>query len=307
MDGLGPIGIDVRENNRNPDEDVDGNQGMSGSMSFGSALAKYKQAEPHGTFGADQSEPASTARWLGPSVGKISGNSRQRIEMAIKAAKAVYGNDTVMVRLAVSQAILESGAGLNSGLAIEGNNFFGIKGRGNAGTINFDTSEVFNGRTSRINAGFAKNDTPEASFLQHHDLMNRPRYASVLAAAAAGDFEGAATAVRQSGYATDPGYTAKLIDINRRLVDPLLNAPAEQLVSDKDVPNGNRASLRVQTTSLTLSGNPLPQATILASGTVTAANASIAPAKVAAAAPTPLSAGNRFAGLSDAPTPNQVS
>jgi hypothetical protein len=151
----------------------------------------------------------------------LNGNTQARIADVIAAARHVYGNNEAMVRLTVSQAVLESGSHLNSGLARK-NNFFGIKGKGTAGIKQFETNEDYGAGLVKINAGFAVNATPEDSFLQHKALLEKPRYASVQNAAKEGNFEQVAHNIQAAGYATDPAYAQKLIDINNRIVGPLM-------------------------------------------------------------------------------------
>ncbi len=140
-------------------------------------------------------------------------DAKQNIRNVVQAAVNIYGNDMVRARLAVAQAVLESGlTGKPSGLARH-NNFFGIKGSGTAGTVNMMTSE-YRGGWVRESAGFAANATAEDSFRQHAELLRRTRYRSVMSATS---LEDAAYAVQHSGYATDPTYAEKLIAIDRTI------------------------------------------------------------------------------------------
>lgn len=218
--------------NRTDDDDDDTSTFDASSLSgLESSIDQFNNPTPLENFvsrsslnydAANLGTTPKPAIWSGPSVGALSPDSQQRIKQVIQAARSIYGNNDVMVRLTVSQALLESGARLNSGLAVQGNNFFGIKGEGSSGTIVMPTHEYVNGQTITINAAFARNATPEDSFLQHKRLLERPRYQGVLSAADQGNFDLAARAIQDSGYATDPSYAAQLIAINDRIVSPLM-------------------------------------------------------------------------------------
>ncbi len=155
-------------------------------------------------------EPTTTPTGLNPD-----GILTQLKQAAIQA----YPDNPKMQQVALSQAILESGLqnGKMSGLAQQ-NNFFGIKAPGTAGTVNMPTNEFMNGQNQRVNAGFGANQTPGDSFNQYKTLMNKPRYAGVLAADTP---EQAFAALQQSGYATDPNYGRKLKNVFNNYIMPM--------------------------------------------------------------------------------------
>lgn len=133
------------------------------------------------------------------------------IQSAIQAAKATYPDDPVRAKLAAAQAIQESGlSGRPSQLATQHNNYFGIKGSGNAGNVAYHSKEHDSGGWSNPVSNFASYKTPEDSFQAHKALMSKDRYKAVMQAQ---DFESAAKAVQHSGYATDPNYSNQLIKI----------------------------------------------------------------------------------------------
>ena len=169
----------------------------------------------------------SFGSWNGPSVGSLGNDTQERIRKLYQASLNVFGGDEVRARLAVSQAILESGVGLNSGLARK-NNFFGIKGVGTAGSDTFSTRE-FAGGWRTENAGFAINNTAEDSVLQYKHTLGNSRYAAVMQASTFGQ---AAHAVRAGGYATDPDYAAKLERIHNTIVAPLIAGQSQAVASN---------------------------------------------------------------------------
>ncbi len=106
-------------------------------------------------------------------------------------------------RLILAQAALETGWGRSA----PGQNYFGIKGGGGDGLL---TTEYVNGRPVQVREPFRSYESPEQSFLDYANLMMRPRYEGVRGA---GSLEAQAEALQAAGYATDPEYAAKLIQI----------------------------------------------------------------------------------------------
>jgi uncharacterized protein YraI len=122
----------------------------------------------------------------------------------------------VPASVTVAQAILESGWG-RSALARDGNSQFGIKCFGGPGSVamacrSYPTSECVNASCFPSVASFRMYRTMADSF-QDHDRFLRlnSRYAAALQAAGNPDLF--ATRLQQAGYATDPGYAAKLIGL----------------------------------------------------------------------------------------------
>ncbi|MFO1462423.1 MAG: glucosaminidase domain-containing protein [bacterium] len=118
----------------------------------------------------------------------------------------------VPASVSLAQAALESGWGKHA----PGQNFFGIKGRGPAGTQRLSTREFHRGRMVRTLANFRRYHDPLESFLDHARLLAEgPRLHHAMA------YRHNAQAfvhALQSGpyrYATDPRYEAKLLAIIR--------------------------------------------------------------------------------------------
>lgn len=139
-------------------------------------------------------------------------------KILVDAALAAWEDDILRAKLAVTQAVLESNWIRNpSLLAIKYNNLFGIKGSGTAGSVDLMTYEYEDGEWKREPHPFAVNKSLEESFNQHKRLMYRPRYVSVRGAKT---LEDVFNAVWKSGYATDPKYPQKLMNIYKQhLVD----------------------------------------------------------------------------------------
>ena len=119
----------------------------------------------------------------------------------------------ILPSITLSQAILESNWG-ESELTKEYNNYFGIKSIDESDNrIVFNTNEYIDGELTVRSAAFRAYDTPEASFT-HHGLLigTASRYRQVTEAK---DYREAAQQLYANGYATDPEYPQKLIDIIR--------------------------------------------------------------------------------------------
>lgn len=135
-----------------------------------------------------------------------------------KMYKAIYDqavakgveNPEVVARLGAAQTSQETGYGKH----MVGNNAFGIKGKGTAGSVNAQTQEFENGGMVKQKADFAAFNSPEESAGGYIDfLMKNPRYKGVLSAKTT---EEAIAAQGKSGYATDPNYFAALTSINKK-------------------------------------------------------------------------------------------
>ena len=110
--------------------------------------------------------------------------------------------------ITLAQGILESGAGKGR-LAVQANNHFGIKCHDwNGKKIYHDDDEE--------QECFRKYDNPEYSYRDHSlFLSNRSRY-SFLFNLKKDDYKQWAKGLKKAGYATDPKYPQKLIDLIQR-------------------------------------------------------------------------------------------
>jgi len=106
--------------------------------------------------------------------------------------------------ITLAQGILESGAG-NSELAKKSNNHFGIKCHDWEGERVYHDDDI-------KNDCFRKYAKPEESFEDHSQFLKRPRYVQLYALAVT-DYKGWAHGLKQCGYATDPDYATRLINL----------------------------------------------------------------------------------------------
>jgi len=117
----------------------------------------------------------------------------------------------VSPQVLVAQAALESGWGRHVG---GDHNLFGIKAGSSwhGATRSVSTSEYENGTLHKESAKFRSYASIADSFDDYAALLkNNPRYAAALHAG--GDNAAFARALQHAGYATDPGYAAKITAI----------------------------------------------------------------------------------------------
>lgn len=121
----------------------------------------------------------------------------------------------VLPSITIAQAILESNWGTSS-LASQYNNYFGIKGDDPANTKVLQTKEYTDGQWITINGRFRVYSDFRESMKDHTTLLvngtswNSQQYKQVIQS---NDYVEAAVALQKDGYATDPGYTTKIIRI----------------------------------------------------------------------------------------------
>lgn len=117
----------------------------------------------------------------------------------------------VLASLTIAQAILESAWG-ESELAVNANNLFGIKASADWEGAKYtrETREYINNEATTITADFKAYNTLQESISDHSALLQKERYTKVLQAT---DYKVACQEVYNAGYATDPNYPTKLIDL----------------------------------------------------------------------------------------------
>lgn len=125
-------------------------------------------------------------------------------EVAVHAMKE-HG---IPASITLAQGLLESGNG-NSELAREARNHFGIK----------CTPDWTGGKSyhddDRKNDCFRKYKDAADSYEDHARFLQRPRYAALFELRTT-DYKGWAHGLKKAGYATDPRYPQKLIDLIER-------------------------------------------------------------------------------------------
>lgn len=118
-------------------------------------------------------------------------------------------------RIILAQGALESGWGRSA----PGNNFFGIKGPGQA----LGTTEVGPNGSYRTTDNFRSYGTLGESVADYGRLLLTPRYDAVRNATG---LDAQAAALGRSGYATDPNYGQKVRSIAQNIVPLGANVPS---------------------------------------------------------------------------------
>ena len=115
----------------------------------------------------------------------------------------------ILPSLIIAQAILETGWGTNNKIP---NNFFGIQAdnswKGKKKLVR--THEYVNGKKVYVNAYFRVYDNIYDSLRDRYLFLQKPRYKAVVGEK---DYKKACHEVWKAGYATDPNYPKKLINI----------------------------------------------------------------------------------------------
>lgn len=121
----------------------------------------------------------------------------------------------VRASISIAQAILESEWG-KSDLATLYNNLYGVKSNDVSQSVMMMTTEFVNGKPITVQASFKVYDSIASSIEDHAKLMtegttwDNSLYHPVLQAAT---YQEAAQALRTAGYATDPDYPGKIIEV----------------------------------------------------------------------------------------------
>lgn len=124
----------------------------------------------------------------------------------VNAAKKIAQAANFPLSVLLGQAAIETG---RSGQNAPGNNWFGIKGSGTAGTQNLSTQEADQGGNFyNTNSNFAGYRTPEDSINAYINLI-KSRYTQ--AYAQKNNPVAMIQAIHKGGYATDPNYAMKVM------------------------------------------------------------------------------------------------
>jgi flagellar rod assembly protein/muramidase FlgJ len=133
------------------------------------------------------------------------------IGMLAGAAQACQRKTGIPASITLAQAALESSWGSRA----PGNNLFGIKADKSwtGPTTTFATHEHLDGKDVAMPDTFRRYPSYADSMVDHAQfLLKNPRYAACFKQT---DGAGWARALQTAGYATDPDYAKKLIDIMR--------------------------------------------------------------------------------------------
>ncbi len=133
------------------------------------------------------------------------------IEMQSEMAVREMWRTGIPASITLAQAIVESSWGKGP-LAVEGNNYFGIKCNNNwsGATIYQEDDDYKNGEL--IASCFRKYASVEESYIDHSNfLVENSRYGNLFTLSIT-DYKGWARELKAAGYATDHRYAEKLIE-----------------------------------------------------------------------------------------------
>lgn len=122
-----------------------------------------------------------------------------------------YNASGILPSITIAQAGIESGWG-TSGLSSTYNNLFGIKGKGDKGSVNMSTTEYSGlGVPYSTKANFAVYSSPLASIKAHTEFLTSNSRYEDHGLFNASDYKGQAEALQNAGYATSPTYGNDLV------------------------------------------------------------------------------------------------
>lgn len=158
--------------------------------------------------GSGESAPPAVNYETPPDFKKMS--HQEFIDYIGPLAGEVQGKTGVPASVTIAQAILETGWG--KATIGEAHNLFGIKGEGPAGSISAPTQEFINGKWVMVDGSFRAYHTFQESIEDHAQFfLENSRYRGALAFT--NNPDEFARQIASAGYATDPMYANKLIDI----------------------------------------------------------------------------------------------
>lgn len=142
-------------------------------------------------------------------------SNEEFIERLVPHAQTLQKGYGILPSIIIGQAILESNWGASE-LSSKYNNLFGMKSFGHSDYATLDTQEYMDGRWITIQEDFRVYQSWEESMDDHTMLFvngvdwSPQKYEKVLAARS---YKEAAIALQEAGYATDPGYANKVIQV----------------------------------------------------------------------------------------------
>ena len=149
-------------------------------------------------------------------AGRVTPTQADFLQTHQNSAAGAEAETGIPAAFMVAQAAHESGWGKHEIRNADGStshNLFGIKAGANwsGKTTTVMTTEVVHGEPRKVMAKFRAYASYDESFRDYANLMkDNPRYAKVVASGNAQSPQAFAQGLQRAGYATDPGYAAKL-------------------------------------------------------------------------------------------------
>jgi hypothetical protein len=188
----------------NPFSGISSSLNMSGSSNLSGLTG--------GSVGASYGNPTLDTNVKSTPFNGSQGEWYNKMYNSVLAAAKAKGlpNPEIIAQLGAAQSAQETGYGRH----MVGNNAFGIKGQGTAGSVSAMTSEFSGGGYTSMSQSFAAYNSLEESAEGYVDFITKNnRYAGVLNAKS---FAEAATAIAAAGYATDPNYAQSIYNIGNK-------------------------------------------------------------------------------------------
>lgn len=145
----------------------------------------------------------------------ISQHDKNFVNKLLPEAVTVQKKYRILTSITLAQAILESNWG-KSELAAKYHNLFGVKAGANQPGVNLTTTEYRDGKPETVTGRFRVYDSwnqsidDHATLLAHGTDWNAQQYKEVVQA---DNFKDSAKGLSMDGYATDPAYAQKIIQI----------------------------------------------------------------------------------------------
>jgi flagellum-specific peptidoglycan hydrolase FlgJ len=134
------------------------------------------------------------------------------INKILQPALHTYKTHNLLPSVTIAQSVGESGWGPSSGLATKGNNLFGIKcgSKWTGKAYTAKTGEFLNGKNVTITDSFRAYDSMADSVIDRANFLSASRYKDMMTKNTAREqFQ----AMKNGGYATDPNYVNKMMQI----------------------------------------------------------------------------------------------
>lgn len=166
---------------------------------------------------AGASTTTSSSAQAGSESGVASGNARSFVHALLPHAANAGAQLGVAPEVLVAHAALESGWGKRAIRNVDGSdshNLFGIKAGASwrGATANVLTTEYVNGVAQKKVDSFRAYGSYQEAFADYANLLSSsPRYRNVMNQGR--NIQGFAQGLQSGGYATDPRYAHKLIDV----------------------------------------------------------------------------------------------
>lgn len=145
----------------------------------------------------------------------INQTDKDFVNKILPEAVVVQKKYNILTSITLAQAILESNWG-KSELAAKYHNLFGVKADANQPGIDLTTTEYRNGKAETVTGRFRVYDSWKQSIDEHAKLLahgtdwNSLQYKEVVQA---DNYRDSAKGLSVDGYATDPAYAQKVIQI----------------------------------------------------------------------------------------------